>query len=215
MSRPVSCLPLGEGAVTLTLGDEISTDIHQTIRSIAAALGAAPEDGILDVVPGYTTLSVFFDPQLTSFGLIRDRLLELHASAGVGHHQPGREWVIPVRYDGPDLADVASRTGLSTTEVIARHSAPVYRVYLIGFVPGFAFLGELDPRLVVPRREAPRRRVAAGSVAIAGAQTGIYPLDTPGGWHLIGRTTVKPFDLGREPAVLFGVGDRIRFEAIP
>ena len=214
MPDPVSCLPLGEGAATLTLADEISPETHQHVQAIAEALTRAPPPGLRDIVPAYTTLSVFFDPGLVAFETVRHRLLGLHESVGAGSVRPGREWVIPVRYDGPDLAEVASRTGLSPEEVVTRHAGRSYRVYLIGFVPGFAFLGELDPRLVLPRREAPRQRVPAGAVAIAGAQTGIYPLETPGGWHLIGRTDTRPFDLARDPAVLFEVGDQVRFEAI-
>jgi KipI family sensor histidine kinase inhibitor len=214
MPDPVRCLPLGEGAVTLTLADEISLETHQHVHAIAEALTRDPPPGLRDIVAAYTTLSVFFDPGLLAFETVRDRLLGLRETVGVESIPPGQEWVIPVRYDGPDLAEVASRTGLSPEEVITRHTGRSYRVYLIGFVPGFAFLGELDPRLVLPRRESPRQRVPAGAVAIAGAQTGVYPLETPGGWHLIGHTDTRPFDLARDPAVLFKVGDRVRFEAI-
>jgi KipI family sensor histidine kinase inhibitor len=125
----------------------------------------------------------------------------------------GREHVIPVQYDGPDLEDVARRTGLAVADVIARHSAPTYTVYFLGFVPGWAYLGELDPALVVPRRTEPRARVPAGSVAIAGAQTGVYPYAIPGGWHLIGRTSVGLFDPMRDPPAVFAAGDRVRFVA--
>ncbi|HEX9167224.1 MAG TPA: 5-oxoprolinase subunit PxpB, partial [Gemmatimonadales bacterium] len=127
--------------------------------------------------------------------------------------EPGREWVIPVRYDGPDLEWVAARTGLNPDEVVRRHSARLYTVYLLGFVPGFAYLGELDPTLVLPRRSTPRQRVPAGSVAIAGAQTAVYPLATPGGWHLIGQTTLRLFDPEREPPALLAAGDTVRFES--
>ncbi len=215
MPDPVRCVPLGEGAATLTLADEISPETHQHVQAIAEAVTRDPPPGLRDIVPAYTTLSVFFDPELVAFETVRDRLLGLQESVAVGSVPPGQEWVIPVRYDGPDLAAVASRTGLSPDEVVTRHTGRSYRVYLIGFVPGFAFLGELDRRLVLPRRESPRQRVPAGSVAIAGGQTGIYPLETPGGWHLIGRTDTRPFDLARDPAVLFNVGDQVRFEAIP
>jgi len=119
---------------------------------------------------------------------------------------------VPVRYDGEDLEEVATRTGLSTAEVIRIHSAQMYRVLVIGFVPGFAYMGQLDPRLVLPRREAPRKRVPPGSIAIAEAQTGIYPSATPGGWHLIGTTTAKLFDPGRDRPALFSVGDRVVFD---
>jgi KipI family sensor histidine kinase inhibitor len=119
--------------------------------------------------------------------------------------------VIPVRYDGEDLDDVARRTNLTVEDVITIHSGAEYRVFVIGFVPGFAYLGPLDPRLVVARRDSPRKRVPAGSVAIAEAQTGVYPAETPGGWHLIGTTDVKMFDAMRESPALLAVGDRVRF----
>ncbi|HLB54334.1 MAG TPA: 5-oxoprolinase subunit PxpB, partial [Gemmatimonadales bacterium] len=122
--------------------------------------------------------------------------------------------LIPVRYDGPDLEEVSARTSLTREEVIRRHTAPEYLVYLLGFAPGFGYLGDLDPALILPRRSAPRTRVPAGSVAIAGAQTAVYPLETPGGWHLIGRTTLSLFDPRRDPPALLAPGDRVRFEAL-
>jgi KipI family sensor histidine kinase inhibitor len=121
---------------------------------------------------------------------------------------------IPVRYDGPDLQHVAEQTGLSPSEVIRRHAEPEYLVYLLGFAPGFGYLGDLHPSLVLPRRSSPRTRVPAGSVAIAGAQTAVYPLATPGGWQLLGSTSLKMFDPARDPAALLKAGDRVRFEPV-
>jgi KipI family sensor histidine kinase inhibitor len=120
---------------------------------------------------------------------------------------------IPVIYNGEDLEEVATRTGLTTKEVIAIHSSTTYRVLVIGFVPGFAYLGPLDPRLVLPRRESPRKRVPPGSVAIAEAQTGVYPAATPGGWHIIGTTSATLFDPAEERPARFAVGDRVQFIA--
>jgi KipI family sensor histidine kinase inhibitor len=119
-----------------------------------------------------------------------------------------------VRYDGPDLDFIASSTGLSVGEVVARHSGRSYTVDLLGFVPGFGYLGELDPALHLPRREQPRPRVAAGSVAIAAAQTAIYPLDTPGGWHIIGSTSTVMFDPARDAPALLAPGDTVQFERV-
>jgi KipI family sensor histidine kinase inhibitor len=130
-------------------------------------------------------------------------------SAAPRHHE------IPVRYDGIDLPDVARRTGLTTHEVIARHTARTYTVNCLGFVPGFGYLGALDPTLALPRRDEPRRRVPAGSVAIAGSQTAVYPLETPGGWHLIGRTSVVMFDVTADPPALLVAGDTVRFTVAP
>jgi inhibitor of KinA len=227
-------LPLGEAAWTVVLGDRVDAAIHERVTALAAAIEAERLPGVLELVPAYAAVTVFFDPIGADAELLRERLAALARGVGSGQdatsrrsgpsgpasavHPAGarddrRLLVIPVRYDGPDLDDVASRTGLSRDEVIRRHSAPEYRVYLLGFAPGFAYLGDLDPSLVLPRRSAPRTRVPAGSVAIAGAQTGVYPLTTPGGWHLIGTTPLAMFDPAREPAVLLRVGDRVRFEA--
>jgi KipI family sensor histidine kinase inhibitor len=128
--------------------------------------------------------------------------------------QSGKTHTIPVRYDGEDLDDVARRTNLSRDQVIEIHAGTTYRVFVIGFVPGWAYLGTLDSRLVLPRRESPRKRVPSGSVAIAEAQTGIYPAETPGGWHLKGTTDVRLFDHKREDPALFAVGDRVRFKPV-
>jgi KipI family sensor histidine kinase inhibitor len=119
-----------------------------------------------------------------------------------------------VTYDGPDLSEVAQRTGMTPESVIDIHCSREYRVYMLGFAPGFAYLGDLDQRLALPRRESPRKRVSKGSVAIAEAQTAVYPSSTPGGWHLIGRTEVTMFDPTRDPPATLAVGDRVRFERI-
>ena len=131
--------------------------------------------------------------------------------------QTGATIDVPVCYGGdfgPDLADVAALGGCTEDEVVRLHSGTEYRVYVVGFVPGFAYMGVVDDRLALPRRAAPRTRVPAGSVAIAAGQTGIYPMETPGGWHLLGRTPIRPFDPGRAEPVLFRPGDRVRFHAI-
>jgi KipI family sensor histidine kinase inhibitor len=119
--------------------------------------------------------------------------------------------VIPVRYDGQDIDEVAERLGMSRQDVAGRHAAREYRVLALGFLPGWAYLGPLDPSLALPRRSTPRTRVPAGSVAIMGAQTGVYPQVSPGGWHLIGTTKTVLFDAGREPPTLFRAGDRVQF----
>jgi len=209
--------PLGEGAWTVVLGDKVDPDVHQRVLSLTARLQSAKLQGVLELVPAYAAVTVFFDPLSTDPEALRERLTQLSTevpSARPPVHPSDRLLTIPVRYDGPDLDDVASRTGLTRDEVIRRHSTPEYRVYLLGFAPGFAYLGDLDPALVLPRRPTPRTRVPALSVAIAGAQTGVYPLATPGGWHLLGTTPLAMFDPAREPAVLLSVGDRVRFEVV-
>ncbi len=204
--------PLGDAALTITFSTSISAQASAAVANLEAGIAARPPHGLLELVPGYTTLTVHFDPHVTTFRQLADDLALVSARPvrlEVLHPTPLVR--IPVHYDGPDLASVAATAGISETEVIARHSGVEYRVGLLGFVPGFAYLGPIDPALVLPRRGSPRTRVPAGSVAIAGAQTGVYPAETPGGWHLIGRTTAVLFDPFREPPALLAVGDRVRF----
>jgi KipI family sensor histidine kinase inhibitor len=218
MSRAASpVLPLGEAAWTVALGDTVDLALHRRVTDLAERIGAADFVGVIEIVPAYAAVTVFFDPHIANADVLRETLAELAATASdlPSAHPPDHPTdliTIPVRYDGPDLAHVANETGLSEAEVIRRHAEPEYRVYLLGFAPGFAYLGDLDPALVLPRRNAPRTRVPAGTVAIGGAQTGVYPLATPGGWHLIGTTSLKMFDPAREPAALLRVGDRVRFQ---
>lgn len=215
MSAVPSWVPLGDSALTLVFGEAISPGVHRRVRAATADLMDRFPPGVTEIVPAYTTIAVWFDPLVRDQEDLAEELIARGSEAPeVTDGKDAREWMVPVRYDGPDLAEVADRTGLSVAEVIARHTARSYEVYLLGFVPGFAFLGELDPALVLPRRSPPRQRVPAGSVAIAGAQTAIYPLDTPGGWHLLGRTDLTLFDPMRNPPALFRVGDRVRFEAL-
>jgi allophanate hydrolase subunit 1 len=183
-------LPLGDSALTITIGDHIDPEITSRVRALAAAVRA-----------DHAAMAAALEPILSG-----DAMQSVAAAPA-----PGRAHLIRVRYDGPDLADVAQRTGLSVADVVARHSGRWYHVYLLGFVPGFAYLGELDPALVLPRRTEPRPRVSAGSVAIAGVQTAVYPLTTPGGWHLIGRTATVLFDPAADPPATLAPGDRVRF----
>lgn len=211
-----SVTPLGESAFTLTLADRISPGTRTRIHAITRELREAPPPGVIEVVPAYTTLAVWFDPQVADPGELEAFLLSLADRCRTdGPFRTGRVIEVPVRYDGPDLEAVAGQTGLDVDDVIARHAGRDYEVCFLGFVPGFAFLGDLDPALVLPRRQTPRTRVPAGSVGIAGAQTGIYPLDTPGGWHLIGHTDLSLFDPSREEPALFRIGDLVRFRPTP
>ena len=216
MKAPTPTLhALGETAVTLSWGSTVSLELNAMVHQAAGAIRAADLPAVVDVVPAYAALTVFYNPLHTNFDEMAEQLRQLVAAATTPN-APAVESVehcIPVVYDGPDLEEVARQTGLKVSDVIQRHTAPEYRVYLLGFVPGFAYLGELDPALVVPRHGSPRKRIPAGSVAIAGAQTAVYPLDTPGGWHLIGRTSVSVFDPTRDPAALLSPGDLVRFVA--
>jgi KipI family sensor histidine kinase inhibitor len=214
-SRSLRASPLGDSAITVSFGTERSPQLLARIHAAARALSGAGIQFVDDIVPAYLALTVFYDADRASYDEIAARVLEECERAGPANiAQAAREHVIPVTYDGPDLDFVADRTGLSVDAVVARHSARTYSVDLLGFVPGFAYLSELDPALQLPRRAQPRPRVARGSVAIAAALTGVYPLDTPGGWHIIGATSIVMFDPARQPPVLLAPGDTVRFRAV-
>ena len=182
-----------------------------TVHRLAAAVRAASLPGVVDVVPGYRTVLVTVASS-AHLPAVRDALpaLELPPAASVG----GRVVEVPVVYDGEDLPEVCGLTGLTADEVVRRHTAPHYVVAFLGFTPGFPYLVGLDPALHVPRRATPRTAVPAGSVGLAGDQTGVYPRPTPGGWQLIGRTDVVLFDPERDPPALLAPGDRLRFTAL-
>ncbi|HEU4629615.1 MAG TPA: 5-oxoprolinase subunit PxpB [Gemmatimonadaceae bacterium] len=211
--------PLGDGAITVALGDAVEPALNARVHRLAAAVRAAALPGVVDVVPAYAAVTVFYEPLHHGHAELAAALAPLAeaavrdapAAAPTSDATSGSLHRIPVRYDGPDLAEVARRTGLTPEEVVRRHAERTYAVYLLGFVPGFAYLGDLDASLVLPRRADPRPRVPVGAVAIAGRQTAVYPLPTPGGWHLIGRTDAPLFDAARTPPALLAPGDRVRF----
>jgi len=209
-------VPLGDSAITIVLGDEKSADLLQRVHAAAAALAAEKLANVQDIVPAYLGVAVFYDSLRASFAEMQAKLVAVceRATDSTSVSNKIREHEIPVTYDGPDLAAVAAACGVSTAEVIERHSGAPYTVDLLGFVPGFGYLSELDPSLRLPRRPQPRPRVPAGSVAIAGAQTAVYPLDTPGGWHIIGRTETVMFDPKRNPPSTLRAGDTVRFVSV-
>ncbi|MCR4340676.1 MAG: 5-oxoprolinase subunit PxpB [Gemmatimonadaceae bacterium] len=212
---PLELAPLGDGAILITLGDTIERAINQRVHACVSAITDAMIAGVVDIVPAYASLAVHYDASVAEAQEILGRLRDIASSVAPGEIRPESSVVtIPVRYDGPDLTAVADATGLAPDEVVARHSAVEYFVYMPGFAPGFAYLGDLDPALQLPRRETPRTRVPRGSVAIAGLQTAVYPHETPGGWHLIGRTDLLLFDLEQDPPALLRAGDRVRFEPV-
>jgi inhibitor of KinA len=211
--------PLGDSAVTIKLGDVISRELSARVFHVADALGAAALDGVVDIVPSYACIGVFYDPIRVKFAELLSQLRPIvdqtrKSASGEFESMRGRVIRIPVVYDGADLGEVAARSGYSKDEVVRLHAEREYHVYVIGFVPGFAYLGELHPALVLPRRATPRAHVPGGSVAIAEAQTGVYPFSTPGGWHLIGTTNAKMFDAAARNPALLRVGDRVVFEPV-
>ncbi|MGQ3277284.1 MAG: 5-oxoprolinase subunit B family protein, partial [Shinella sp.] len=183
-------------------------DLDETL-ALFASLQADPIDGVEEMVPAARTLMIRFRPETVSSAELAARISTRDLSAKIA---PSENLVeIPVRYDGEDLGDVAELTGLSVEEVIRRHTESEFTVAFCGFAPGFGYLVGGDPALTVPRRKSPRTRIPAGSVAIAGAFSGVYPQASPGGWQIIGTTPVKMWDIDRDPGALFQPGYRVRF----
>jgi 5-oxoprolinase (ATP-hydrolysing) subunit B len=196
----------------------VTAEARRAVRSLLVSLDAAPPDGLLDLSPGDGSLLLRFDPERLDHPAVEAHVERLLARLDDAAGPPSRQVTIPVRYGGeagPDLEEVARRTGLTADEVVRRHAALIYEVRFLGFTPGFAYLGPLDPSLVCPRLDRPRRAVPAGSVAIAADQTAVYPSATPGGWRLIGRTDTTMFDPNRDPMSLLAIGDSVRFEPLP
>ncbi len=206
----------GDRAVTVELADEISPEINRKIRALGVALDRERVRGIVDLVPTYRSLLVYYDPMRLGLPELKDRILNLsHFEEAV--LPPPRVLHIPTRYGGehgPDMEFVSRHTGLSPDEVAAIHAGTDYLVYMMGFNTGFPYLGGMSAKIAAPRLETPRTVVPAGSVAIAQQQTGIYPVESPGGWRLIGRSPVRLFDPRREPPVAVEAGDYLRFVAI-
>ena len=210
-------LPLGDSAATVELGDGIDPALNARVVALDRALARSPFAGLREAVPTYRALLVLYDPARAAFTEVRDALLA--RAAAVPEALPrGRLHEIPTRYggeDGPDLAAVARDHGLAEAQAIALHSSVAYTAFMVGFTPGFAYLGLLPEALEVPRKATPRVRVPAGSVAIAGRQTAVYPVASAGGWHLLGRTSLLLFDPALVPPALIRPGDRVRFVPVP
>jgi KipI family sensor histidine kinase inhibitor len=209
-------LASGDTALCVEFGDRIDREVSARVLALANRIQVAEIAGVVELVPTFRSLLVHYDPSVSSQATLRASLeplvVNLDAAEGAS-----RRWTLPACYDvsvAPDLEEVAARTGLSVREVIERHSAVTYHVYMLGFLPGYPYLGDLPPELALPRRENPRTRVPPGSIAIATTMTAVYPLESPGGWHLIGRTPVALWDVRRDPPVLLSAGDKIVFAPI-
>ena len=216
--------PLGDRAIMITLGASIDEATNQRVRAVSAALRAHPPAGAVDQVPAFASVVVHYDPARVSgdarvapYDRMVKQLEALLANASAPDVSEARLVEIPVCYGGafgPDIEDVARRHELEPEDVIRIHTSGDYLVYMVGFMPGFAYLGGLSPRIATPRRPSPRTAVPAGTVGIGGDQTGVYPLVSPGGWNLIGKTPLRIFDIQRAEPTLLAAGDRVRFRQI-
>lgn len=207
-------LPAGDKALSVELGNSISPEINRRVRDLFGAIENQGIPGIVDLVPTYRSLLVYYDPLRLPLPELEERLTALEQHLDQAAVKPPRAVEIPTLYGGehgPDLGHVAEYNGLSPEEVIQIHSGTEYLVYAMGFTAGFPYLGGMSERIATPRLQTPRTVIPAGSVGIAERQTGIYPVESPGGWQIIGRTPVQLFDPGQDPPVLVEAGDYVRF----
>lgn len=213
----VRFLPAGDAALVVEFGDRVDRVLSARVLRLAQRLADAAVPGLVETLPSFRSLLVQYDPLATSGDELEAAISGLLDDAGASGRS-ARLWRIPTCYEAscaPDLAEVAERTGLSAAEVVATHAEPRYHVYMLGFVPGFPYMGDVPEPLRLPRRRDPRVRVPPGSVAVATGLTAIYPLESPGGWHLIGRTPVRLMDERWERPVLLSPGDQVRFDPVP
>jgi KipI family sensor histidine kinase inhibitor len=205
-------IPASDRSLLVSFGEEISLDAHHAVLRLTRGLEGAPE--VLNLHPSYSSVLIDFDPRRHRHAAMEDLVRERLEKAPEPAPNESRLVEIPVQYGGdlgPDLNDVAQHTGLPPERVVEIHSSAEYLVYFLGFSPGFPYLGGMPAEISTPRLASPRKQVPAGSVAIGGSQTGVYPLATPGGWRIIGRTSLKLFDVQSDPPALLRMGDRVRF----
>jgi len=209
-------LPAGDTALVVEFGDAIDRAVSSRVLALARRLDEARAAGIVETVPTFRSLMVCFDPSAISSAALAARIADLMPPAQAVV-EPGRAWRLPACYDArvaPDLAEVAAATGLSPREVVERHSATDYHVYMLGFLPGQAYMGDVSAELALPRRPVPRPRIPAGSLAMTSAMTCIFPLETPCGWHIIGRSPVPLWQGGPHPHALLRPGDTVTFAPV-
>ncbi|AOY76499.1 5-oxoprolinase subunit PxpB [Clostridium formicaceticum] len=219
MKKMLNSYPAGDNGLIIEFGNCICEEINREIRSFLYYLEvhAKDFDEVIEIVPTYTTLFILYDPLEATYQELADKLSRVRREISQIEIPEPNTLHIPVLYGGdhgPDLPAVAQHNGLSIEEVINIHRSGHYLIYMIGFTPGFPYLGGMSEKIATPRHKVPRQKISSGSVGIAGNQTGIYPIDSPGGWQVIGRTPIKLFDPSREPAVLLKVGDYLVFDVI-
>lgn len=213
----IRILTAGDSSLLVEFGKEISPEINRKITATVQLMREQHIEGVVDVIPAFCSLLINYDPRVISYKEIKERMEKLVKMDVQTGEKGKRIYEIPVCYGGeygPDIANIAENAGLTEEEVIKIHSSRDYLIYMLGFLPGFCYLGGLDERIHTPRLANPRIKINAGSVGIGGSQTGIYPLDSPGGWQLMGMTPVKTYDPERETPILVEAGDYIRFVPI-
>lgn len=210
-------IPAGDVSLVMEFGNSISPLINSKIRNMANILIQTPIKGIIEIIPTYRSISIIYNPIEIEYDELVNHLTELESSLGEGTKGEIRIVELPTVYGGeygPDIEYVAKHNNLTVDEVIKIHTSRDYLLYMLGFTPGFGYLGGMSEKIATPRLQTPRTKIPAGSTGIAGSQTGIYPIDSPGGWQLIGRTPIKLYDPLAEPPVLLNAGDYIRFVPI-
>ncbi len=216
---------MGDHAVVIQLGESIEQNTHEKVKQVTAYFENSSIEWLVELVPAFTTVTLFYDPikaigspqSKLPYEIVCEDIKGFLAEVKDGQKTESRIVEIPVCYGGefgPDLQKVAEYHHISENEVIEKHTSGNYLVYMIGFAPGFPYIGGMSPDIATPRKESPRLKIPAGSVGIAGEQTGVYPIETPGGWQLIGRTPLKLFQPEKESPSLLEAGNRIRFKAI-
>lgn len=215
-------VPLGDNAALLDFGNTIDEELNKKIISLFHFLNRHPIAGMIEIVPAYSSLAVYYNVSLVkennhmepAFDFVKNKLEEILKQAMMVDENETRFIKIPVYYNGADLEFISKEKNISIDEIIQIHSSATYTVYMLGFLPGFPYMGKVDERIAIPRREQPRLKVKAGSVGIAGMQTGIYPLASPGGWQIIGHTPLRLFDSTKQNPVLLQAGDKVEFYSI-
>lgn len=207
----------GDTSLAVIFGDEISKDMNEKVRSFDEALTSAKISGIYETVPTYCAITIHYAPEVIRYNKLKEHVLKILSETHETVSAKANVIEIPVIYGGeygPDLGFVAEHNELSKDEVISIHTAPEYLIYMLGFTPGFPYLGGMDERIATPRLAEPREKIPAGSVGIAGKQTGVYPMDTPGGWQIIGRTPLTLYDPRKENPILLDAGMHVKFVAV-